>query len=179
MASFGAVRALRKGEVGTRTRVGCSFFIRETGGRTLEIMPRQGITQEYLGHAINHTGHPDFQNGKFLHTGVTKDPCGVGQEDEGGVGGRRTSVVFVQATRLVEKEGEFFANYEDSFRICVRCRRDDATSCGQGRGRTDQVQGDICTAQYKLFNFSVNKFISGVNPYNLSENIYPHGMNQV
>ena len=45
--------------------------------------------------------------------------------------------------------------------ICVRCRRDDATSCGQGRGRTDQVQCDICTAQYKLFNFSVNKFISG------------------
>jgi hypothetical protein len=43
VASFGAVRAMRKGEVGTRTppRVGYSFFIRETGGRTLEITPRQ------------------------------------------------------------------------------------------------------------------------------------------
>ena len=68
VASFGAVRALRKGEVGTRTRVGYSFFIRETGGRTLEITPRQGITEEYLGHAINHTCHPDFQNCRILHT---------------------------------------------------------------------------------------------------------------
>jgi hypothetical protein len=46
VASFGAVRALRKGEVGTRHRVGYSFFIRETGGRTSEITPRQGITEE-------------------------------------------------------------------------------------------------------------------------------------
>ncbi len=51
----------------------------------------------------------------FTHTGVTKDPCGVGQEDEGGVGGSHTSVVFVQTTRRVEKEEEFFANYGDSF----------------------------------------------------------------
>ena len=60
MAFFGAVRVLRKGEVGTRTRVGYNFFIRETGGRTLEITPRQGITKEYLGHAINHICPPDF-----------------------------------------------------------------------------------------------------------------------
>ena len=33
--------------------------------------------------------------------------------------------------------------------------------------------------QYELFNFSVNKFISGVNPYNLGVNMYPNGMNQV
>jgi len=46
VASFGPVRALRKGEVGTRHRVGYSFFIRETGGRTSEITPRQGITEE-------------------------------------------------------------------------------------------------------------------------------------
>jgi len=60
---------------------------------------------DYLGHAINHTCHPDFQNCKFLHTGVTKDPRGVGQEDdEGCVGGSRTSVVFVQATRRVERK---------------------------------------------------------------------------
>jgi hypothetical protein len=33
----------------------------------------------------------------------------VGQEDEGGVGGSRTSVVFVQVTKHVEREEEFFA----------------------------------------------------------------------
>ena len=78
VASFGAVRALRKGEVGTRTRLGYSFIVRETGGRTLEITPRQGITQSYLANAVNHTCHRDFENCKFLHTGVTKDPRGVG-----------------------------------------------------------------------------------------------------
>ena len=46
----------------------------------------------------------------------------MGQEDEGGVGGRRTSVVFVQATRRVEKEEEFFANYGDSFRFPHGCQ---------------------------------------------------------
>ena len=50
--------------------------------------------------------------------------------------------------------------------ICVRRRRHDATSCGQVRVRTDQVQCDIFTAQYKLSNFSVNKFIAGVNTNN-------------
>jgi len=58
--------------------------------------------------------------------------------------------------------------------ICVLRRRHDATSCGQGRVRTDQVQCDS-TAQYKLFNFSVNKFISGVNTNNLGVNSYPNG----
>jgi len=38
---------------------------------------------------------------------------------EGGVRGSRTSVVFVQATRRVEREQEFFANYGDSFRVSV------------------------------------------------------------
>ena len=33
---------------------------------------------------------------------------GGGQEDEGGVGGSRTNVVFVQATRRVERDEEFF-----------------------------------------------------------------------
>ena len=33
--------------------------------------------------------------------------------------------------------------------------------------------------QYELFNFSVNKFISGVNPYNLGVNNYPNGVNPV
>ena len=67
--------------------------------------------------------------------------------------------------------------------ICVRRRRHDATSCGQVRVRTDQVQCDICSAQYKLFNFSVNKFISGVNTnnqqLNLGVNMYPNGVNPV
>jgi hypothetical protein len=45
--------------------------------------------------------------------------------------------------------------------------------------RTDQVQRDICTAQYKLFNFSVNTFISGVNTNNLGVNSYPNGVNPV
>jgi hypothetical protein len=55
--------------------------------------------------------------------------------------------------------------------ICVRRRRHVATSCGQFRVRTDLVQCDIFTVQYKLFNFGVNKFISDVNPYNLGVNI--------
>ena len=71
------------------------------GARTLSSKrrargPVEGITQEYLAHAVNHTCHRDFENCKFLHTGVTKDPRGVGQEDEGGAGGSRTSVVFVE-----------------------------------------------------------------------------------
>ena len=62
VASFGAVRALRKGEVGTRTQLGYSFIVRETG------------------------------------------------------------VVFVQGTRRVEREEEFFANYGDSFQFPNGCQ---------------------------------------------------------
>jgi hypothetical protein len=94
---------MRKGEVGTRTRIGYSFIVRETGVRTLEITPRQGITEKCLAHAINHTCHPDFEL-QVCVAGITRDPCGVGQEEGGGVGGRRTSIVFVQATRRVERE---------------------------------------------------------------------------
>ena len=61
--------------------------------------------------------------------------------------------------------------------ICVRRRRHDATSCGQVRVKTDQVQCDIFTAQYKLFNVSVNKFISSVNTNNLCLNMYPNSVN--
>jgi hypothetical protein len=153
-SSGGRVRALRKGEVGTRTRVGYSFIVRETGGRTLEITPRQGITEEYLAHAINHTCHPDFENCKILYTGVTKDPRGVGQKDEGAVGRSRTSVVFVQATKRVEREEEFSPTMgiPSGFlmgvsAICVRRRRHVATSCGQFRVRTDLVQCDTFTVQ--------------------------------
>ncbi len=102
------------------------------------------------------------------------------------VGGSRTSVVFIQATRPVEREEEFFANYADSFRFphgcqyhCERRRRHVGTSCGQFRVRTDLVQWDIFTVQYRLFNCGASKFISGVNPYNLVVNMYPNGVNQV
>jgi len=61
--------------------------------------------------------------------------------------------------------------------ICVRRRRHVATSYGQFRVRTDLVQCDIFTVQYKLFNFGVNKLNSDVNPYNLGVNIYPNGVN--
>ena len=63
--------------------------------------------------------------------------------------------------------------------ICVRRRRHDATSCVQVRVRTDQVQCDIFTEQYNLFNFSVNKFISGVITNNLHKNMYTDGVNPV
>jgi hypothetical protein len=115
------VREPRQGEVGTHTRIGYSFIVRETGGRTLKITPRQGIAEKCVAHAINHTCHPDFENCKFLHTGITKDPHGVGQEDEGGVEGSPTSVVFVQATRRVEREEELFANYGTGFRFPHAC----------------------------------------------------------
>jgi hypothetical protein len=88
VACFGAVREFCKEEVGTRTRIGYSFIVRETRGRTLEITPRQDITEKCLAHAINHTCHPDFENCKFVYPGITRDPRGVGQEEEGGVGGR-------------------------------------------------------------------------------------------
>jgi hypothetical protein len=103
----------------------------------------------------------------------------VGQEDEGGVGGSRTRVVFVQATRHVEEKKSFSPTmgipsgfFMGVSAICVRRQR-------QFRVGTDLVQCDMVTVQYKLFNFGVNKFISGVNLYNLGVNIYSHGVNQV
>jgi hypothetical protein len=51
---------------------GYSFLAQETGGRKLEITPRKGITEKCLAHAINRTCHSDFENCKFLHTGITK-----------------------------------------------------------------------------------------------------------
>jgi hypothetical protein len=121
VACFGAVRELREGEVGTRTRIGYSFIVRETGGRTLEITPRQGITEKCLAHAINHTSHPDFENCKFVYAEITRDPRVVGQEEGGGVGGSRTSIVFVQATRRVEREEEVYANYGTGFLFPHEC----------------------------------------------------------
>ena len=85
MACFGAVRKLRKGEVGMSTRIGYCFLVQETGGRKLEITPRQGITEKCLAHAIHHTCHSDFENCKFLHTEITKDPRAGGKRMRGGV----------------------------------------------------------------------------------------------
>ena len=79
VACFGTVRELRKGEVGISTRIGYSFLVQETGGRKLEITPRQGITEKCLAHAINHTCQPDFENCKFVYAGITRDPRGVTQ----------------------------------------------------------------------------------------------------
>jgi hypothetical protein len=111
----------------------------------------------------------------------------VGQEDEGGVGGSRTSVSCLSRQQdTSRKKKSFLPTMEipSSFLmgvsvICVRRRRHDATSCGQGRVRTDQVQCDICTAQYKLLNFSVHEFISGMNTNNLDVDNYPNGVNPV
>ena len=50
--------------------------------------------------------------------------------------------------------------------ICVRQRR-------QFRVRNDLVQCDVDTVRYSLFNFGVNKFISGVNMYNLGVIVQP------
>ena len=50
--------------------------------------------------------------------------------------------------------------------ICVRQRR-------QFRVRNDLVQCDVDTVQCSLFHFGVNKFISGVNSYNLGVIVQP------
>jgi hypothetical protein len=54
---------------------------------------------------------------KFLHTGITSR--GWGGEDEGGVGGRRTSDAFVKKTRSVERDAEMLANYGTKFRFAA------------------------------------------------------------
>ena len=75
-----------------------------------------------MAHAINHTCDPGFVNCKFVHTGITSNPVvGRGAEDKGGVGGRRTSAVFVKATTRVERDVEFFANYGTKFRFVGVC----------------------------------------------------------
>ena len=88
-----------------------------------------------------------FRIANFYTRGSQRIPVEipVGQEDEGGVE-EVAQVVFVQATRRVEKEEEFSPTmgFPSGFLmgvsvICVRRRRHDATSCGQVRVRTDQV----------------------------------------
>ena len=66
VACFGAVRELREGEEGTRTRLGYSFVVKERDGRALVITPCQGITEGCM-------AHPGFANCKFVHTGITSE----------------------------------------------------------------------------------------------------------
>ena len=99
-------------------------------GRTLAITPSQGVTEGCVAHAINHTCHTDFENCKFVHSGITNVPSGGGrQKDEKVARCRRTSVVYVKTTRFVERDVEIFANYGNEFRfaggcVCHLCRVD-------------------------------------------------------
>ena len=70
-------------------------------GRTLAITPSQGVTEGCVAHAINHTCHTDFENCKFVHSGITNVPRGGGrQKDEKVARCRRTSVVYVRQRDL-------------------------------------------------------------------------------
>ncbi len=117
ISCFCAVRELREGEDCTRTLLGYNFIVKDREGRALTITTIHGVTEECVVHAINHTCHPGFVNCKFLHTGITNNPHeGGGGADKGDVGGRRTSDVFVETTRRVERDAELLANYGTKFR---------------------------------------------------------------
>jgi hypothetical protein len=86
------------------------------------ITPRQGVTEGCVVHAINHTCHTDFENCKFVHSGITNVPRGGGrQKDEKVARCRRTSVVYVKTTKFVERDVEIFANYGNEFRFAGGC----------------------------------------------------------
>jgi hypothetical protein len=124
VACFGAVRQLREGEEGTRTRLGYSFIVKEREGKSLTITPKHGVTEGCMAHAINHTCHPGFANCRFVHAGIVG---GWSEDEQGGIGGRRTSEVFVKTTKRVESDTELFANYGTKFRfaggcVCHLCR---------------------------------------------------------
>jgi len=124
VAGFGAVRQLREGEEGTRTRLGYSFIVKEREGKSLTITPKHGVTEGCMAHAINHTCHPGFANCRFVHAGIVG---GWSEDEQGGIGGRRTSEVFVKTTKRVESDTELFANYGTNFRfaggcVCHLCR---------------------------------------------------------
>ena len=74
---------------------------------------RQGVTAGCVTHSINHTGHTDFENCKFVHSGITNVlRGGGGQKDENVARCRRTSVVYVKTTRFVDRDVEIFAAVE-------------------------------------------------------------------
>jgi hypothetical protein len=142
VACFGAVRQLRETEEGTRTRLGYSFIVKEREGKSLTITPKHGVTEGCMAHAINHTCHPGFANCRFVHAGIVggwseDEQGGIGgrrtsevgwsEDEQGGIGGRRTSQVFVKTTKRVESDTELFANYGTKFRfpggcVCHLCR---------------------------------------------------------
>ena len=124
VAGFGAVRQLQEGEEARRTRLGYSFIVKEREGKALTITPKHGVTEGCMAHAINHTCHPGFVNCRFVHAGIVG---GRSEDEQGGIGGRRTSEVFVKTTRRVESDAELFANYGTKFRfaggcVCHSCR---------------------------------------------------------
>ena len=89
VAGFGAVRQLREGEEGTRTRLGYNFIVNETEGKSLTITPKHDVTEGCMSHAINHTCHPGFANCRFVHAGIVG---GWSEDEQGGIGGRREGV---------------------------------------------------------------------------------------
>jgi hypothetical protein len=46
---------------------------------------------------------------------------GWSEDEQGGIGGRRTCEVFVKTTRRVESDAELFANYGTKFRFAWVC----------------------------------------------------------
>jgi hypothetical protein len=120
VAGFGAVRQLREGEEGTRTKLGYSFIVKEREGKSLTITPKPGVTEGCMAHAINHTCHPGFANCRFVHAGIVG---GWSEDERGGIGGRRTSEVFVKTTKRVESDVELFANYGTKPRARIKVIR--------------------------------------------------------
>ena len=59
---------------------------------------------------------------------------------------------------------------EEVAQVSCLCRRQDVSRV---RVRNDLVQCDVDTVRYNLFNFGVNKFISGVTMYNLGVKVQP------
>ncbi len=53
-----------------------------------------------MSHAINHTCHPGFVNCRFVHAGIVG---GRSEDEQGGIGGRLTSEVFVKTTRRLTR----------------------------------------------------------------------------
>ena len=123
VAGFGTVRQLREGEEGTRTRLGYNFIVKEREGKSLTITPKHDVTEGCMTHAINHTCHPGFANCRFVHARIKRGPLvgGCSEDELGGIGGRRTSEVFVKSTRRVERDAELFANYGTKYRFAGVC----------------------------------------------------------
>ena len=64
VAGFGAVRQLREGEEGTRSRLGCSFIAKEREGKSLIITPKHGVTEGCMTDAIRN----DVNTGEMMLT---------------------------------------------------------------------------------------------------------------